>query len=121
MNAARAARAWRDKQLLAAEALTLLEFCQLPRSNNVSGVPGVHFMTSPRQPEGFWQAKLKLNGKYKSKSFSVQHYGGQLAYQKAVAARAEMLALAKDRPYLYDAVAKRMAQNSGRPEPKNVI
>lgn len=113
-NARAAAIAWRDEQLAQATALTVVEFCQTKRSNNTSGVPGVHFLKSLRQPEGFWQAKLTVGGgKYKSKSFSILQHGNEEAYQMAVTARAEMLAATKDRPYLHDPVAKRLA-----PKPK---
>ena len=113
-NARAAAIAWRDEQLAQATALTVVEFCQTKRSNNTSGVPGVHFLKSLRQPEGFWQAKLTVGGgKYKSKSFSVLQHGNEEAYQMAATARAEMLENAKDRPYLHDPVAKRLV-----PKPK---
>lgn len=58
--ALRAAIAWRDEELAKAKVLGVLEFCQHKRSNNSSGVPGVHFLTPAAQPEGIWQAKLKL-------------------------------------------------------------
>ena len=35
--------AWRDEQLMKLDALSLLDFHKQKRSNNVSGVPGVHF------------------------------------------------------------------------------
>ncbi len=80
-GAKKAAIAWRDAQLAQAQALTMVEFCQQKRSNNTSGVPGVHFLKSAAQPEGIWQAKLTLGGgKYWSKSFSVLANGNQVAY-----------------------------------------
>lgn len=96
------------------KALSMVEFCQHKRSHNTSGVPGVHFLTSPRQPLGFWQAKLKLEGTGKTKTFSVLKHGYQPAYEMAVAAREQMLAMAQDRPYLYDPLAKRVAATSVR-------
>lgn len=87
-----AAIVWRDQQLATTQVLTLVEFCQKTRSSNTSGVPGVHFSVSKRQPKGLWQAKLKLGGgKYISKSFSVLLYGNDRAYELAVAARSDML------------------------------
>ena len=86
-----------------------MEFCQQKRSNNQSGVPGVHFLKPDSQPQGIWQAKLKLGGKGRYKSFSVRTYGERGAYELAVAARQDMLASAQDRLYLYDKLAKRMA------------
>ena len=109
-KALEAATIWRDQQLATASTLTMVEFCQHKRSNNTSGVPGVHFLTSARQPDGFWQAKLTVGGgKYKSRNFSVLRHGEDKAYQLAVAERNRMLADLKDEPYVYDPVAKRMA------------
>lgn len=72
-NARKAAVAWRDEKLTQTKALSVLEFCQKTRSNNWSGVPGVTFLTSARQPDGIWQAGLKLaGGKRVRKSFSVR-------------------------------------------------
>lgn len=39
--------AWRDAKLAKLEALTLVEFHEQKRSNNVSGVPGVDFHKIP--------------------------------------------------------------------------
>jgi len=108
-KAKKAAVAWRDEQLTQTPALSLVQFCQQKRSNNVSGVPGVHFLTSARQPEGLWQAKLKIAGKARTKSFSVREHGDRRAYEMAVAARQALLAEAQDRAYLYDPLARRKA------------
>ena len=102
--------AWRDQRLAEFKALTLLEFHQQKRSNNVSGVPGVHFHITPVQPLGYWQASIRFHGgKRMAKSFSVRKFGRREAYRLAVAARAELLAKVENRPYLYDAVAKRLS------------
>ena len=110
-EAARAAAvAWRDERLLAVKALGILGFCQKKRSNNRSGEPGVHFLVSPAQPEGIWQAKLKLaDGTRVTRTFSVRKHGHQGAYDMAVAARREMLKQARDRPYVHDALARQLA------------
>ena len=106
-----AAIAWRDEQLAAIKALTLIEFHQQKRSNNLSGVPGVYFQKTPAQPLGFWQAYIKTNdGKRAAKSFSVRKYGEREAYRLAVAARSELLTKVENRPYLYHAVAKRLSK-----------
>lgn len=105
-----AAIAWRDEQLAAIKALTLIEFHQQKRSNNVSGVPGVYFQKTPAQPLGFWQANIKTNdGMRAAKSFSVRKFGDREAFRLAVAARSELLDKVEDRPYLYHAVAKRLS------------
>lgn len=112
--AARAqAIAWRDEQLAKLPPLTLVEFHAQRRSNNLSGVPGVHFHKTDRQPKGFWQAKFKAaGGKSTTKSFSVLQYGDQEARRLAVAARSEMLAKIENRPFLHDPVAKRISKRN---------
>lgn len=110
-NAKAAAIAWRDAQLASIKALTMIDFHQQKRSNNVSGVPGVHFHKIPAQPLGFWQANIKSSdGKRVAKSFSVRKFGEREAFRLAVAARSELLAKVENRPYLYDAAAKRLSK-----------
>lgn len=105
-----AAIAWRDEALVTTQVLTMLEFCQKKRSSNTSGAPGVHFLKSAAQPLGFWQAKLKMGGgKYLSKTFAVLKHGDHVARELALAARAEMVASAQDKPYLKHPTAKLMA------------
>lgn len=105
-----AAIAWRDEQLAEIEALPLVEFCKQTRSNNISGVAGVHFHKTVAQPQGFWQAAIRLrDGKRIAKSFSVLRHGNKVAFNLAVAARVELLAKVEDRPYLSDPVAKRLS------------
>ncbi len=109
-----AAIAWRDAQLTNLSALTLVEFHAQRRSNNQSGVPGVHFHKTTRQPLGFWQAKIKAGGgKSVTKSFSVRQHGDQEARRLAVAARSELLAAVENRPFLHHAVAKRLSRKQG--------
>jgi hypothetical protein len=105
--------AWRDAQLAELDVLTVREFHQQKRSNNVSGVPGVHFHKTARQPLGFWQAKVRYHdGKSMAKSFSVLKFGDKEAYRLAVTARYELLAKVENRPYLKHPVAKRLAKQS---------
>ena len=103
--------AWRDAKLAELKALTLVEFHKRKRSNNVSGVPGVHFHKTARQPLGFWQAKIRFHdGKSRAKSFSVLKFGDKEAFDRAVAARSELLAQVESRPYLHHPVAKRLSR-----------
>lgn len=105
-----AAIRWRDEQLARTEALSLAEFCAKPRGNNTSGVTGVFFAITPRQPEGSWQARLKVQGgPAEVKSFSVRKYGNAEAFDMAVKARAAMLKEAEGCPYVHDPIAKRFA------------
>lgn len=103
-----AATAWRDKKLAETEVLTYREFHQQKRSNNTSGVPGVHFLKTVTQPGGVWQAKIKPGGgKAVHKTFSVRRFGYQEAFRRAVAARNAMLQMLGDRPYIKHPTAKR--------------
>lgn len=103
--------AWRDEQLAKIEALTLLDFHKQKRSNNVSGVPGVHFHKTARQPLGFWQANIRFHdGNRMAKSFSVRLHGSKEAFKLAVAARDELLDKVKNRPFLHHSVAKRLSK-----------
>lgn len=111
--ARKAALAWRDEQLAKTPVLGIVEFCAQKRHNNTSGVPGVHFLTSPRQPQGIWQAKLKIGGKAHHKSFSVRLHGDRPAFEMAVAARLEMLAQAANQPYLKHPTARRKSPQVG--------
>jgi hypothetical protein len=111
-KALEAAIAWRDKKLAETNILTYREFRQQKRSNNTSGVPGVHFLRTVTQPHGVWQAKIKpRGGKAAHKTFSVQKFGYQGAFKRAVAARAEMLRALEDRPYIKHPTAKRLASS----------
>ena len=105
-----AAIAWCDRALVRARILTHREFCQQKRSNNTSGVPGVHFLRPARQPQGIWQARIKLpDGRKKHKTFSVRRSGYQKSFERAIDARTEMLLMVEDRPYLSHPTAKRFA------------
>lgn len=110
-----AAIAWRDEQIAHAEVLTLRDFHAQRRSNNTTGVPGVHLVKSASQPDGAWQAKITLPDGHKvHKSFSIRKFGYADAFDLAVKARTELLELVDDRPYLMHPVAKRMAATSGK-------
>ncbi len=103
--------AWRDAHLAKIEALTLLDLHKQKRSNNVSGVPGVHFHKTSRQPLGFWQAKIRLHdGTTFAKGFSVLKYGQQEAFRLAVAARSELLEKVESRAFLHHPAAKRLSR-----------
>ena len=104
-----AAIAWRDRSIAKAEAISLRDFCALKRSSNTSGVPGVHYLRTVRQPSGIWQAWVKLpDGGKVHRSFSVLRFGETEAFRLAVAARAELLQLVAERPYLRHPIAKRL-------------
>ena len=115
-----AARAWRDRRLSRTRVLGLREFNALRCSNNTSGVPGVHFLKSRRQPLGYWQARVKLpDGRKIHRSFSVRRLGGRRAFQLAVAARRELLLRVENRPYLYDRTAKKFAAAQRKRTPEH--
>ncbi len=105
-----AAIGWRDRTIARTKVLTYREFHEQVRSNNTSGVSGVHFLKSARQPQGIWQARIKLpDGKKVHKAFSVLKFGYREAFKRAVAARAQLLLLVEDRPYIKHATAKKLA------------
>ena len=110
-NALAAAIAWRDEQLAAIKALTKREFCQIKRTSNQSGVPGVHFIRPKNHPQGCWAARLKLpDGRQRTKTFSVRKYGESRAFELAVEARSQLLDLVEDKPFLRDQVATKFAR-----------
>ena len=112
-----AAVAWRDERIGSIPALTMREFHKQRRSNNTSGVPGVHFLRPAKQPDGIWQAKIKLaNGCFAHKSYSVRRLGPDEAFERAVGARDDLLKLVDDRPYVTHPTAKRLARQ-GRTKP----
>jgi AP2 domain len=109
-GARRAAVAWRDRMLAQVQPLSVAEFCQHKRSNNTSGVPGVHFLRPGAQPEGIWQARLKLgDGTKLIKSFSVLKHGQHRAFELAIEARQQMLQSVAQRLYLHDPLAIELA------------
>ena len=102
-----AAIAWRDEQLAKAKALSKREFHQIERSSNSSGAVGVLFLRTRLQPQGMWQARVKLpDGKQPTRSFAVQKFGYKEAYRRAVAARQQLLELVADRPFLHSPTAR---------------
>lgn len=117
-----AALAWRSARMARVRPLGLREFNALRRSNNTSGVPGVHFLRTRRQPHGLWQARVKLSdGRKVHRSFSVRRFGERQAFTLAVAARAELLVRVANRAYLYSRTAKesiaRRHQQAGSDRP----
>jgi hypothetical protein len=106
-----AAIQWRDKCLAEKRVCTLREFHSTRRSNNTSGVPGVSYLKSEKQPLGMWQAKISLrDGRRFCRQFSVRKFGYEEAFARAVAARSEFLAFVADQPYVLDPTAERMAR-----------
>ena len=91
-NALAAAKRYRDALIQSIPPLTMREFAQMVKTNNTSGVVGVHFQ---RKPSGIvrWIAQIKLpGGKYLSKAFSESVYGSR-AREMAIQTRQEMLSL----------------------------
>ena len=108
-------RAWLREVIARTKPLTKLDFHQQKRSNNTSGVPGVHFLTPAAKPHGIWQARIKIDGdRLRHRSFSVLKYGERRAYNLAVKARQEMLTGVDERPYLYSQTALRFEKRKAR-------
>ena len=110
-----AAIKWRDS-VASKNVLTFRQFYQQRRSNNTSGVPGVHRVRSAAQPGGAWQAKIMLpDGRKITKSFAIKKFGEKDAFRQAVAARKVMIDSLDDRLYLKNATAKRLARKAAAP------
>ena len=115
MQARAAAIAWRDEQIAQSEVMTLRDFHAQRRSNNTSGVPGVHLVKSARQPDGAWQAQVTLpDGHTVHRSFSIRKFGHTEAFDLAVKARTKLLELVDDRAYLKHPAGKQMAAKSAK-------
>jgi len=109
-NALAAAIAWRGEKLAKVGVLTKRAFCQIKRTSNRSGVPGVYFIRPKNQPQGSWAARIKLpDGHERTKTFAVKKYGESRAFSLAVEARSQLLELVEDTPFLHDQVAKKFA------------
>ena len=102
---------WRNQQLSKTAFLTNREFRKKLRTSNRSGAPGVLFIRPKSQPDGSWQAKIKLpDGKSVARTFSVKKHGDREAYRLAVAAREALLLLVPDQPFLFHPTAKQHAK-----------
>ncbi|MGY8589337.1 AP2 domain-containing protein [Paracidovorax citrulli] len=87
-----AAIAYRDELLKKVPAMSRREFGTIVRSNNTSGIPGV----SRREENGYarWSALVSLpDGTTRRRTFAVVKYGEEVARQKAIEARSELLKL----------------------------
>jgi len=97
--ALKAARKWRNEMIATMKLTTKQEFSRRVQPRNTSGVTGVYYRRQvQRSAEGqrvyfFWQAQTPQGVKpFRSRSFSVTHYGYEAAYEMAVKARAEFVA-----------------------------
>lgn len=107
-----AALKWRD-EMARKNLLTFRQFHAQKRSNNTSGMPGVHRTMLSAQPMGSWQAKIKLpDGRKITKTFAIKKFGEKDAFRRAVAARKVMLDSLDDRLYLKSATAKRLVRTA---------
>lgn len=103
-NARRLAVAWRDQIIQQNPARTRSEFCSIVRSNNTSGIPGVYRRTREYvnrdgtvTHHDCWRARLPaINGRERTRSFSVAQFGEEGARNRAIAVRTEALALIAD-------------------------
>lgn len=97
--ALKAARAWRDGMTQSLLPETKQEFSQRIRPDNTSGCPGVYIKRQivRRGKWGgeytYWQAQTPQGVKpFRSRSYSVDRYGFDGAYELAVQARAAFVA-----------------------------
>ena len=97
--ALKAARVWRDGMTRALALETKQEYSQRVQPNNTSGCPGVYLKRQlVRRGDwtgeyAFWQAQTPQGIKpFRSRSFSIDRYGFDVAYELAVKARTEFVA-----------------------------
>ncbi|MCX5814258.1 MAG: AP2/ERF family transcription factor [Proteobacteria bacterium] len=92
-----AAKKYRDEILSLYDPLTLKEFCSIVKRNSKSGISGVcRYKNNEPDKEGnyrwYWIATWSPEpGKTKQKKFSINKYGEEEAFHKAVFARKEAL------------------------------
>lgn len=96
--ALKAARTWRDHMVRVLLPETKVAFSQRIKSNNTSGCPGVYLKRQVirrgdwRGEYTFWQAQTPEGVKpFRSRSFSVDRYGHDEAFARAVQARSEFV------------------------------
>ena len=94
-----AARQWRERIARELEPETKQAFSQRLLPTNTSGQPGVYLRRQTVRRNGteheylHWQAQSPAGAKpWRSRSFSVDRYGYDVAYELAVQARAELVA-----------------------------
>jgi hypothetical protein len=97
-KALHAAKEHRDKLIATLKPFTRLEFCQIKKKNNRSGISGVTRIDTwedtrgRRYPRRYWLAQWPIgNGSAKMLKFSIKLYGEQGARQRAIRARREAL------------------------------
>lgn len=89
-QALKAAIAFRNQVNREYSPLTKRQMCATLRSNNTSGVPGVFRLLDKTGP--YWKAHIHYaDGRYKSRQFSINKYGAEDAYRRAVEARRMLL------------------------------
>ena len=99
-NALAAAKKYRDEILSRYAPLTLKEYCSIIKRNNKSGISGVSRFAKKEpyddNPHWYWIATWSPEpGKTKQVKFSINKYGEEEAFHKALLARNEALELMK--------------------------
>lgn len=82
----RAALEFRNAQEQQRLLVEKIEFSNIVRKNNTSGIPGVRRFIGSKGTE-YWQAFWNFSGKNRSRSFRVTVYGEAVAKNKAIQAR----------------------------------
>jgi len=93
--ALKAAKAWRDARLAEMAPKTRVEYGRMITVKNTSGCPGVYRRKTVVRDREYWvwQAQSPSGaGPLRTRSFSVDRYGEDGAYELAVQAREEFLA-----------------------------
>lgn len=106
-NAMKLAQAWRDAIVSKHPPMSLMSFCSILRSNNTSGVVGIHRTTKRHRGKSgrvsehsYWQARIpKADGTNCVRYFSVKTFGEDGAKKLAIDARKQGISALKDVPF----------------------
>jgi hypothetical protein len=100
------ARRYRDEILASVEPLSVQERHRIIPNDNSSGVPGVSLRKQHGRPDS-WRAFITVQGRTRSRQFSIRKLGSERAFALAVQAREAMLAELAEGYYVLSPAAKR--------------
>ncbi len=85
------AQSFRDEILRIVEPLKKRELHEIVPSNNTSGVVGVYLVQTRKLVRSAWVAEICIDGKLRTKRFSITQLGDERAFELAVLARKAMV------------------------------
>lgn len=103
-NAMRLSQAWRDTIVAKHPPMSLMSFCSILRSNNTTGVVGIHRTTKRHRSKSgrvsensYWQARIpNADGTNSARYFSIKIFGEDGAKSLAIDARMQGISALKD-------------------------